>query len=339
MFNSTIIVNKKTTTKTRVEAVNSLSLFESFQKSKKAFFVIDENVYLKHENLVSFLDEEKTLVLKSGEENKTLSAVQTALTFFKEKNVDKSNLIYAVGGGVTGDTVGFACSVYMRGIEYVNVPTTLLSMCDSSVGGKTGVDFCGVKNLLGAFYPPIATLLPVDLVSDVTKPPFNDGIGEILKCSMLGNKKIFSMLKSKSFDLTELIIQTLKVKGKYVKKDFYDMGERKMLNLGHTFAHAIESISNFTISHGQAVGMGLVLAVKYSAKAGLIAKDFSDELKDVLSSYNLNPDCPYSLKELVPYMKQDKKADDEGIFMILPVARYKCEISYRTFKELESVNL
>ena len=339
MLYSTEIVNKRNTVKTHVSAVNSADLFERMGKNKNGLFVADKTFYETHKNLTEYLPAEKTFVFTGGEENKTLSSVEKILGFFKDKNADRSTIVYAIGGGVTGDVTGFACSVYMRGIEYVNVPTTLLSMCDSSVGGKTGVDYDGVKNLVGTFYPPSRTVIAVDLVKDLTKPPFNDGVSEILKCAMVGDSKIYKMLQNKSFDLAELIIRTLKVKAKYVKKDFYDRGERKILNLGHTFAHAIESASDLTVSHGKAVGAGLVLATKYACRQKICREDFSDEITKILASYGLDATCPYSVKELVPYMKKDKKADENGVFMILPVAKNKCEIRYVTFESLEKAEL
>lgn len=331
MFNFLKIKNSPTGNCTSVicseKGFKSLAEFLVAQKNR-IFVFADGNFFAKEKEVFDSLISRgvKVYPLPSGEQGKNFRTAENILKYLAENGADKNSLCYAVGGGVTGDIVGFACSVYMRGLNYVNVPTTLLSMCDSSVGGKTAIDFGGRKNLIGTFHPPITTIIMPSLIEDISTPPFNEGISEILKCGMLGDLKLYNLLKTGSRDLPELIYGALKVKKKYVEKDFLDKNERRELNLGHTFAHAAESISDFKVTHGQAVGMGLILSVRFAVKAGVLKEDFSVELKDILNGYGLPCECPYALKELIPFMLKDKKCEKGKINLVLPVKKGKCKI-------------
>ena len=198
--------------------------------------------------------------LESIEENKSIDKAMEITSFLIENNIGRDALLIAVGGGITGDLVGFVASTYMRGIDFVNIPTTLLSQVDSSIGGKVAVNFNGYKNILGSFHNPKLVIVDTIFLKTLSQRQFNNGLAEVIKYGLIQNKSIIEGLYN-NIDITETIYDCLIVKKKYVEEDFYDNGVRKKLNLGHTIGHAIE-LDNLDIFHGEAVSIGTCIFLK-----------------------------------------------------------------------------
>lgn len=293
--------------KTKVSiGVDANSYFEKNINSNKKYFVItDRNV----EKMIPLKTNDK-YVLMGSEKDKNIN---TALEIIKEltnKKYNKSDVIVSFGGGVVSDVASFVSSIYKRGIELIIVPTTLCSNVDACLGMKNAVDFDGLKNIIGSFYSPLEIVIDHKYLDSLNKDIYYDGYSEIIKYGFCLNKKIYkSILKDSSVE--DLIYYSLKTKAKIVKKDLYDKGERRKLNFGHTIAHAIEKLSNFKISHGKSVAMGLYLETNI----------YKDEIKKLLEKYNLFDESIITLlKENKDNLKNiimnDKKNDYNKIDIV-----------------------
>ena len=240
---------------------------------------------------------------------------------------DRSDCILAFGGGVVGDLAGFAASTYLRGIDYIQVPTTLLSQVDSSVGGKTAINIDAGKNLVGAFYNPKCVLINIDYLNSLSDKQFLSGMAEVAKYAYIGNKKIKKIIENEaikiknknSLILSMLIEESIKTKAKIVTKDEKESGIRAILNFGHTFGHAIEAKNKFNlISHGQAVAYGMVIAGKISLLEGLINEKYLNTLIDNLDKIGLDTDISkFKYQELKKYIENDKKVSEGKLNLIL----------------------
>lgn len=272
----------------------------------------------------------------AGEAHKRLSTLETILEFLAANHFTRADMIAALGGGVTGDVAGFAAAVYLRGIRFVQMPTTLLAAVDSSVGGKTAVDLAVGKNLAGAFHQP--SLVLTDTATLRTLPPhlLSDGAAEAIKCGVLADAALFDILSSTDWSkrLDEIVARSLDVKRRFVEADEFDAGLRRMLNLGHTFGHAIEKRSDYQMSHGQCVAVGTLLAA---------AADGRDELCRAIAAANLNCSlptrCPYPASELAKAALNDKKRAGERIALVLPEAVGQCRIEDIPVEALEETFL
>ncbi len=291
----------------------------------------------------------KRIILEVSEEVKTLETVMGICSFMLKENADRNALVLAVGGGITTDMAGFAASIYKRGVRFAFVPTTLLSQVDAAIGGKTGVNFEKYKNILGVIRQPEFTYLCPQVLETLPQRDFLSGAAEMIKTfiiedggsyekavDMLWNMSIESDTTEKTWaeivhehldGLTELIGAAARVKAGVVSRDQFESGERRKLNLGHTFAHAIETLAQKNreagvagITHGEAVAMGLVLAARladriygYEGETSMAAK-IETELWDC----NIPCYCPYSIEELAPAMTKDKKAEGGKVHFIIP---------------------
>jgi shikimate kinase/3-dehydroquinate synthase len=258
--------------------------------------------------------------VNDGEEHKNYSTINHIHEQLLAHGFTRSSLIIALGGGTIGDMAGFAAAIYLRGIPLIQVPTTLLAMVDSSVGGKTGIDAKEGKNLIGAFHMPRAVLIDPELLSTLPADEYACGMAEVIKHAIIGDKTLFSDLLQGSIEGVELISRAIMVKVKTVIDDPFEFHKRAHLNLGHTFAHALEKASRYQIKHGQAVAIGLMLAADLSARLGLLEEDFSGELKKLLNHYQLPTEIPdfISTKELLEAMTHDKKRNNDGLRFIVP---------------------
>ena len=290
-------------------------------ENKKVLAVIDENVFKYFDKkLTSELSKVskgiKIYLVKSGEKTKSYSEVQKIHSFMLSNNFGRDSIIVAIGGGVTGDLVGFAASTFMRGIKLIHIPTTLLAAVDSSIGGKTGINFNHKKNMIGTFYQP--ELVFIDIQFFKTLPPIEltSGIGEIIKYAYLADKEFFQFLQNsftKIYEqepqvLTEIILKSAGIKASVVSQDEKETGLRKILNLGHTFAHAFESALDFKIKHGEAVSAGLVSALYLSEKLKLITKTDLNEFLELPLRMKMNKKLKALDKDKVlEIMKSDKK--------------------------------
>lgn len=314
-------------------------LVEFIKKEKKiinrnAFVVIDANVYKYHwsylnkalRNNFKLVDIYK---FNAAEKNKSFEQLNAILSSMLNENCDRSTLLISIGGGITGDIASFAASIYMRGIDYVHIPTTLLSMVDSSVGGKTGINFKTGKNLIGTFYQPKAVFIDSSFLSTLQIREIRSGLGEIVKYHFLSGRQyksfsqiIFRRILIKEFtEIEKIISECLKIKVSVVEKDEREeKGVRKILNLGHTFAHGIESASNYKISHGEAVMLGIISSLFYSYRVKLITADYLyNSLLIFKEGFSfLNSVVKFIEPEKVLFsMNKDKKNKENTIRLVL----------------------
>jgi len=255
-----------------------------------------------------------------GEAEKCGRTLFEILEFLAERKLSRSDMLVALGGGVTGDLTGFAAAVYLRGVPFVQVPTTLLSMVDASVGGKTAVNLNAGKNLAGAFHQPAFVLIDPDAL--ITLPPevLADGVAESIKCGVIGDLDLFRRLAS-GFDLAdaeETIARCVALKRDLVEADERDIGERQLLNFGHTVGHAIEKASGYAISHGSAVALGMLLEARGACAAGFAEEECAGLIREALLNNNLPVSCPYPAEALLEAMLRDKKVRDHRIQLALP---------------------
>lgn len=270
-------------------------------------------------------------VLAAGEESKSLGNYCKIIERLATLNFTRTDGIIALGGGVVGDISGFAASTYMRGIDYVQIPTTLLACVDSSVGGKTAVDLPQGKNLVGAFYQPKKVFIRTELLKSLPKEIIQDGMGEVLKYAILEGGDLLDELKKDTLDLEKIIELCVDIKRVYVESDERDIGVRQMLNLGHTFGHAYERMNNYGVSHGSSVAIGLRYALEISKRVGLISN--GGDISELLGRYGVE-DMPVSISTLAKYMQLDKKNFNGSINFVLIKDMGKCILYPMTINQL-----
>ena len=299
-------------------------------KENKVLIITDSGVPKKYlSNLKKDIKVKNlySLTLNKGEKSKSFKSYQNIINKLTELKFDRSDCLIALGGGVVGDITGFAASTYLRGISYIQIPTTLLSQVDSSVGGKTAINLSQGKNLLGAFYNPKLVLISTLFLDTLSEVEYKSGLGEVLKYSLIGNKKLKRMIEDSSQKIIQrdgatlkfIIEESIKTKSKIVTKDEKEAGIRAILNFGHTFGHAIEAYNNYKkITHGAAITLGMVIASKVSFYEGHI-KDYQlDNIINMIDSLGLNTDhSKYNYPKLKKYMASDKKVKDGKLNLVL----------------------
>jgi 3-dehydroquinate synthase len=268
-------------------------------------------------------------IFPSGEQSKSIDTLASLLNFLATHKVTRNDTIAALGGGVVGDLTGFAAACYMRGIKFVQIPTTLLAMVDSSVGGKTGVNLPAGKNLAGAFYQPEAVICDISTLDTLSEDDFRNGCAEIIKYGILADPKLFHTPIREN--LIDVIARCVEIKRDIVGEDEFETGKRKLLNLGHTVGHAIEKLSNYQTSHGQAVAIGMAIIARASACCD------APEIINKLKQYHLPTNTTYSAKELARTCLSDKKRDGDYLTMIFPERIGKCVLKDVPVNELESL--
>ena len=262
----------------------------------------------------------------AGEENKTLDTVREAYRFLIEEKFDRKDLLIALGGGVVGDVTGFIAATYLRGVDFVQIPTTLLAQADSSIGGKTGVDFDGFKNMVGAFYMPKLVYMNIATLKTLDDRQFYNGFAEVMKHGLIKDGAFYEWLLDKMYEICDRDTDTLlnmvqkscMVKKLVVEKDPTEKGDRALLNFGHTIGHAIEKAKNFTLSHGECVALGSVAAAFISWKHEWLSMEEYYEIRDMFVPFNL----PISVEgidpeEILALTKSDKKVEGSKIKFIL----------------------
>lgn len=258
-------------------------------------------------------------VFPHGEASKTPATVVGMWEALAKANLTRTDLVAALGGGVVGDMAGFAAATYLRGISFVQFPTTLLAMVDSSVGGKTGADLAVGKNLIGAFHQPSAVFCDTDTLSTLPEEIFADGCAEVIKYGYINDPDLLSLLEqSFAADPEAVIARCVSDKRDLVEADERDTGARQLLNLGHTAGHAVEALSDFTISHGSAVAIGMLVMAKAAVAAGLCTADVPSHMERMLKAYRLPTVCPYTAEALAGVALSDKKRKGDGITLVLP---------------------
>ncbi len=265
-------------------------------------------------------------VFPHGESGKSGENYLKLLTFLAQNRLTRSDTILALGGGVPGDLAGFAAATYLRGIAFVQLPTTLLAAVDSSVGGKTGIDLPAGKNLAGAFYQPSAVLCDTDTLSTLPDAQFRSGCAEVIKYAMLQDRSLFEalMVSGTAFHRERVIAQCVAAKRDFVALDEFDTGSRQLLNFGHTVGHAIEALSGFTVFHGQAVAIGMAVITRASHASGFCSADCVCAMEDILTRFSLPIRSPYSAEQLSAVMQADKKRRGGEILLVIPKEVGQC---------------
>ena len=277
-------------------------------------------------------------IFSAGESSKNGNTFLEILDFLAQNQFTRTDVVIALGGGVTGDITGFASATYLRGISYVQIPTTLLAMVDSSVGGKTAIDLPSGKNLAGAFYQPKTVLCSLNTLSTLPESIFIDGCAEVIKYGILYDAELFRHLSDNglNFDREYVISRCIALKGAVVQEDEFDTGARQKLNLGHTVGHAIEAQSNFRIPHGQAVAIGTAMISKAAAANGICDNSLYERISLILRSFHLPTETTFSAKELYSITLRDKKRASNHINLIVPKAIGQCEIYKIPVQQLQS---
>lgn len=280
-----------------------------------------------------------THVVSAGEESKTVAVFGALLESFAEAKMTRTDLAVALGGGVVGDLTGFAAGCYLRGIRFVQMPTTLLSAVDASVGGKTAVNLQHGKNLAGLFHQPIAVYCDVDTLQTLSPHEMADGAAEAIKTGILGDCTLFKIYEKGNplSQLEDVISHAVAYKSKIVSEDPEEHSVRKLLNLGHTPAHAIERLSNFDISHGHAVAIGMAMMTRAAVKRGYLNIDEGTRILHTITRNNLPVVCPFHANEMAKIASIDKKAAASEITVILPQQIGQCRMEKISISDLESL--
>ena len=257
-------------------------------------------------------------VIPHGEASKSGENLLSLLEKMATEQLTRSDLLVSLGGGVVGDLGGFTAAVYQRGIPFVQIPTTLLAMVDASVGGKTAIDLKAGKNLCGAFHQPLLVVCDTNCLNTLSPEIFSDGMAEVIKYAMISDAVLFDLLKKGDPDMENVIRLCVEDKRALVEADETDKGVRQLLNLGHTVGHAIEVCSDFSISHGSAVAMGMVIITRAAVKTGVCTEDTLTSLQALLRRYDLPTECPFTTEQLYAVAISDKKRAGGSITLAVP---------------------
>jgi 3-dehydroquinate synthase len=312
-------------------ALTKANLLGHLKTKNKVFIITDSGVPKK------YLDEVKEIlknkkkcyvhILEQGEKSKSFSSYVTIQEKLADLKFDRSDCMIALGGGVVGDVTGFCAATFLRGIDFIQIPTTLLSQVDSSVGGKTAINIKQGKNLIGSFNNPSLVLISSKFIETLTEREFNSGLGEVIKYAFIGNKKLYKLIKENSEAiknrqlniLEDIIEESIKTKAKIVTEDEKESGIRAILNFGHTFGHAIEAFNKYkNITHGEAVTIGMIIAAKISFYEGHIKNYQLDNVVNLIDSLGLNSEYKkYKYENLKKFILNDKKVSEGKLNLIL----------------------
>lgn len=309
-------------------SINHLSQY--CDTDKKALIITDDGVPFQYAEKVA--EQFKIAVVKAipqGEKSKSFDTYKELLQVLSENEFSRADCVVAVGGGVVGDLSGFTAATYMRGIDFYNVPTTLLSQVDSSIGGKTAIDFGGYKNTVGAFYQPKAVVIDPDVLKTLSKRQFNNGLAESIKMAATSDKELFELIENENAeDVIDTVIErSLRIKKAVVEEDEKELGLRKVLNFGHTAGHAIETAAGLSeYLHGECVSMGMLAFSSDSVRERLIK---------VLKKYDLPVKFDFSADEILFALRHDKKAKADGVNVVFVNEIGSFEFKFLTFEELD----
>ena len=289
--------------------LNNVSEYLSLQR--KVLILTDDGVPSEYVLKISSQCLNPIIVtVKQGEQSKNIDNYQLVMKTLIEHGFTRTDCLVSIGGGVVGDLGGFISSTYMRGIDFYNIPTTLLSQVDSSIGGKTAIDYNGIKNIIGSFYTPKCVLIDPNTLKTLDKRQLHAGLVEAIKMACTCSSSLFEIIsKSKNLenDIDEIIFQSLQIKQKIVEEDLEEKGLRRVLNFGHTLGHIIESASNYNLLHGECVGIGMLSFSSDKARK---------QIKKLLKKYNLPTSYDLSLKDIDEYLIHDKKKTGDYIWIV-----------------------
>ena len=311
-------------------SISKMNIVPLIRGHKKLLLISDtgvpENIIKKITAITKTHSKVFVIILDQGEKAKSLSNYQSIINFLIDNKFDRSDGIIAVGGGVIGDISGFVSSTYLRGISYIQIPTTLLAQVDSSVGGKTAINIPAGKNLIGAFYNPKGVIIDTNVLHTLSSRELNAGLAEVIKYGLIQNKYLLSLLEKNVAAILnrnhkiieEVIFESIKTKAKIVTKDEKETGIRALLNFGHTFGHAIEAHGKYKkILHGEAVAKGMLIASKISMLEGLISEKELLKIRNLLLDYRFDLSLNYNYMDLKPFIFRDKKVQKGNLNLVL----------------------
>lgn len=317
--------------------LNVGAMLAGLHKPCKLMVVSDDTVFGLHgEDVIASLQaagfETFTYVFPHGEPSKNISVAEQLMIRMTELAITKTDLLVALGGGVVGDLTGFAASVYLRGMDFIQIPTTLLAAVDSSVGGKTAVDLVNGKNMVGAFHQPVAVFCDVDRFATLPKEIYSDGMAEAIKYGMIYDANLFDQIEAGTISDEDLVKRSVEIKAEVVALDEFDKGPRHILNFGHTLGHAIETLSKYSIGHGSGVAMGMAVL-----SAAILSEEESNRLNKVLAKYDLPTVPSFDIHEMAALAKTDKKSHGNLIRSVLPVRIGEVRLQDVTVEEWEEI--
>lgn len=316
-------------------------------KSKRVAIVTDDIVDALYSQVV--IDSLKSngfevckYVFPNGEQSKCIENLSKIYEFFCENSITRTDSIIALGGGVVGDITGYASASYLRGVDYVQIPTTLLAQVDSSVGGKTAIDIPAGKNLVGAFKQPKCVICDIDTLKTLKRETFSDGMAEVIKYGMIRQRELFDILVSHNMDnimevIEDVVYRCVSIKRDVVQNDEFDKGERMILNFGHTLGHAVEGYHHYeTYTHGSAVAIGMCLITEKAIANGIGSQSMLDDLIACIKNYELPTTVPVAIKDLLSFCLSDKKRESNSINLILCEDIGKCIIKKIAIADLNT---
>lgn len=313
-------------------------------KGRVAVIVSDENVWPFYgtdtkDRLESVGFTVYSFVISPGESSKNAENYIKLLNFLAENHLTRSDCLIALGGGVVGDLTGFAAATYLRGIAYIQLPTTLLAMVDSSVGGKTAIDLPSGKNLAGAFYQPDLVLCDTDTLNTLPKNVFSDGCAEVIKYAVLFDPALFSQLEDQGFCFhrEEVITKCIRRKRDIVSQDEYDTGLRQLLNFGHTVGHAIEKESDYSVSHGSSVAIGMCIMARSAASQGWCEAALPKKISKVVAQFGLPTSTASPCDALCRHILSDKKRSGNEINLVIPATIGCCHLKSVQIQTVKSL--
>lgn len=319
-------------------------LLPTVTKASTALIVSDSNVFpiygeaVMEQLALAGIRSVDSFVFPAGEESKNGHTYLQLLNHLSSCGLTRSDCLIALGGGVTGDLTGFAAATYLRGIDYIQIPTTLLAAVDSSVGGKTAIDLDAGKNLAGAFYQPKLVLCDTATLNTLPRRVFLDGCAEVIKYGILYDAALFSLLSEygPDFPREQVITRCVELKRDVVTADEFDRGDRQRLNLGHTLGHGIEAKSDFTITHGQAVAIGMAMVSKAGTALGITQSGVEHKVFHILKQFSLSTKCPYDAESIFTCALSDKKRSGGSVNLIIPETIGCCRIQPTDVRELKA---
>ncbi len=311
-----------------VERGALLSINEHLNLNRKVLIVTDNGVPKEYANKVAELSLSPIIItLEQGESTKSFKCLELLLKSMLENSFSRKDCVVAVGGGVIGDLAGFAAATFMRGIDFYNIPTTLLSQVDSSIGGKVAINFEGIKNIIGAFYQPKKVVIDPEVLKTLPKRQISNGLAEAIKMGLTSDKELFEIFEKENVfeNIDEIIVRSLNVKKHIVELDEKESSLRKILNFGHTIGHAIESANFGNLYHGECVALGMLY---------MCSLEIRERLIKALSKLDLLTEIDISKDEILSALKHDKKGNNDSVSAIFVSKIGECEIRDVKFEEL-----
>ena len=313
-------------------------LLPSLLPDSRVIVITDSNIDRRQRSLLKGFE---FIMVGMGESIKTLHTVETIYRRFIELGIDRSCFVLGIGGGIVTDITGFVASTYMRGLRFGFISTTLLGQVDASLGGKNGVNLDGYKNMVGTFNQPQFVICDPTLLGTLPEREFRAGMAEIVKAGIIADHSLFERIERHTFEdmrtdydlLGEIILSAIKVKAEIVGRDERESGERRKLNLGHTFAHAIEKLSS-EMNHGEAVAVGTALAARLAVRLGVLGAEDAERIERLLIALGFSLTPPLPIKRLVSAISKDKKSDGNTLHFVLPTGIGSCEIRRMEINEI-----